>query len=113
MNNRKRVTLTFEIDDHDGYNDEAFMRRDFLQELVCCVNDPYEDTFVMKVEDADVPHEMTAREFVRALFGLTSEFNDERWDVFCRYQQATTPEEAVTIVEAWAKEHPEERSEEA
>ena len=62
MNNRKRVTLTFEIDDHDGYNDEAFMRDDFLQELSCCVNDPYEDTFVMKIEDAAASQEMTARE---------------------------------------------------
>lgn len=58
-----------------------------------------------------VPHEMTAGEFVRALFRLTNDFNDERWDVFCRYQQATTPDEAVAIVEAWAREHPKERSE--
>ena len=59
MNNRKRVTLTFEIDDHDGFNDEPFMRDDFLQELSCCVNDPYPDTFVMKIENAATPREHT------------------------------------------------------
>jgi hypothetical protein len=53
MGNKKRVILTFEIDDHDGFNDEAFLRHDFLQELSCCVNNPYEDTFTMTVVDAD------------------------------------------------------------
>ena len=62
MNNRKRVTLTFEIDDRDGYNDEAFLRWDFLQELSCCVNDPYEDTFVMKVGAAEFVNKGTAIE---------------------------------------------------
>jgi|GEM_PF-4529571 hypothetical protein len=28
------------------------------------------------------PHEMSAREFVRALFRLTSDFNEERWVVY-------------------------------
>lgn len=122
MSNRKRVTLTFEIDDHDGYNDEAFMRRDFLQELVCCVNDPYEDTFVMKVEGADDPHEMSAVEYEIAKGRWSkwcfSQFSGKRFgatceDVRCEYLGRclvcqSSPEKKVAFIEKWAREHPEE-----
>lgn len=114
MSNRKRVTLTFEIDGSDGYNNEAFMRRDFLQELRCCVNDPYEDTFVMKVEDADVPQEMSAREYGRMREQICHQYQDECWDCpfyydkWCHFDDLDN--RTIFQVEKWMKEHS-ERSE--
>lgn len=113
MSNRKRVTLTFEIDDHDGFNDEAFMRRDFLQELACCVNNPYEGTFVMKIEDIDPPHEMTAREYEKALWRMhekrpfCNELKQYMGIFDTRFDNPSAIEEAVAIVEKWAQEHKE------
>lgn len=122
MSNRKRVTLTFEIDDHVGFNDEAFMRRDFLQELVCCVNDPYADTFVMKVEDADAPQDMSAREFFPKWAEICATYLPD--DCYhcplylmtpprsCMRLMITDAEQAISIVEEWAREHPDKRGEE-
>lgn len=114
MCNRKRVTLTFEVDDHGGYNDEAFMQHDFLQELSCCVNDPCEGTFALKVEDADVPHEMSAREYIHTFQKMCEYVNCcpecPLYGLVCG--KLDTPvsgiDEAVAIVAAWAREHPEE-----
>lgn len=115
MSNRKRVTLTFEIDGSDGYNNEAFLRRDFLQELRCCVNDPYEDTFVMKVEDADDPHEMSAVEYDRERRRMCEQYGYcsvscplHDFDAGCMTYEPIT-QEAQNIVEQWAREHPERR----
>ena len=46
---RIKVFLSFEIDDSEEFSDIDYLKEDFLGELSCCVNMPYEDTFEISV----------------------------------------------------------------
>lgn len=46
-----KITLEFEIDDMGDSID--YLKRDFLNELSCCCNLPYEESFKIKAEYAN------------------------------------------------------------
>lgn len=46
---KKKITLTFTVDVDSPYDDYEFMRKDFIEELQCCVNLP--NDIEMVVED--------------------------------------------------------------
>lgn len=72
-------------------------------------------------ETPAVPHEMTAREYLmvrtrmcykyEACEGCPLNIINEKYNCLCFEVESQSPEEAVAVVEAWAHEHPEERSE--
>ncbi len=124
--NRKRITLTFEIDaDNGDWQSPEYLAKDFLGELSCACNMTYEDTFRIKVEDTVPPVEqpMSAVEYLKERNRMESwsaencnqaslDCDDECCK--CPYgrvpnckDEANRPLEAIAIVEAWAKEYPE------
>lgn len=69
-----------------------------------------------------VPQEMSAREYLQTMRPICEDgrncgkcplsYNNNGAGINCQDYAAYYPEEAVAIVEAWAREHPEERSKE-
>lgn len=77
--------------------------------------------YMLSTEPA-VPHEMSAREYIRQQYRMCMTQSDGAkcegcplspsvTGEYCDTYEVLYPEQAVSIVEKWAKEHPEERSE--
>lgn len=49
---KKKVLITYEIEPCETYADEAFIKRDIMQELSCCVNAP-EEPYTIEVSDVE------------------------------------------------------------
>lgn len=68
-----------------------------------------------------VPHEMTAREYLMVRTRMCYKYEscegcplniiNEKYNCLCFSVESQSQEEAVAIVEEWAREHPEKRSE--
>lgn len=84
--------------------------------------DKWSDVGTRIADIPSAPHEMTAREFFEEYQRMCLTVDgcgdcpimgiDTCAGFPCRYRAYLNPDKAVAIVEKWAREHPEERSEE-
>lgn len=94
-------------------SDNDLIRRGVIKERMIARGWKHPDSTVTEFVEDDlpaVPREMSAREYEKAI--VRAFHSDD--DAYCEWADAIDEEnidKAVAIVEEWAREHPEERSE--
>lgn len=98
-------------------SDKDLIRRGEVEDILCNAYDGTIDEGALAYLISElkkipaVPHEMSAREYVHTSNRMLKE-DYRAWDRLMVFEENDDADKAIAWMEEWAREHPEERSEE-